>query len=248
MSVGGGVQDFRGMIAGGVAASRAHLLSLFIVIGLVAVLTSFGWRLSNANHTPFIDLMRDANVVGHLPWYSSGLEYVGFVIMSISVGSIALAASLVSGEARSLLIKAGFISLVLIIDDIFMMHEHSPRIGLSEKKVFALYALYIVGLFALHWRYILRTPVLTIGVAMLCFAVSAVLDSYDDAMRSPSGSEDVAELLGFALWANYWAIVARNAIIDELAGARAAKSAAIAPAQAPVPQGLTAPAHRTTAE
>jgi hypothetical protein len=217
-SDGGSGQGLRGLIAGSIVASRPHLRSLVVVIGAVAVITAIGWRLAGENHTPFIDLLRDANVVGHLPWYSSGLEYIGFVFMAISVGCIAFAASIVSGEAKSLLIKAGFISIVLIVDDMFMMHEHSWRVGLSEKKVFALYALYIIGLFALHWRYIMRTPVFTIALAMVCFAVSAVLDSYDDAIGSPSGTEDVAELLGFALWANYWAIVARNAVICELSG------------------------------
>lgn len=206
------IQDVRTLSYDSWTASARTWKLIGLTLLLVAFLAVLGWFITDHHETPFINLLRDPNVIADLPWYSSGLEFAGFIFLAIGVGVTSLAASLCKGQARLVLSLVALFTLVLLLDDIFMLHENSWQVGLSEKKIYASYAVFALFIMVFKVRFLSKTPVFILGLSFSFMGLSLVIDIFEDISSLIVGAEDLAELAGFAFWTTYWSTVSRQSI------------------------------------
>lgn len=158
---------------------------------------------------PVGHLTRDPTSVISSPPYIGFLSQVGIFFWAASAavclfGISALARCQDSLETRRFLILSGVLTLLLGLDDVFLLHERGyPAIGVSEKMVFLVYAgLLLSGLVRFH-ALILRTEYVLLGMALGCFAVSLGVDLLIPQGRGLHLYEDGAKLTGVVFWFAY---------------------------------------------
>jgi hypothetical protein len=110
----------------------------------------------------------------------------------------------------------GLLTLWLVLDDVYMLHEQSPRIHLSERIVFAIYGALVLVYAVANLKHLLRSPFILLFAAGLLFASAIVVDSLTDARlnlpRPARGSEDMLELIGMCFWSAYFINCSRTAL------------------------------------
>ena len=110
------------------------------------------------------------------------------------------------------LIYSGVVTLLLMLDDFFMLHEviYKVYLGLDEKFVFAVYcALFIVGLLV-YKQTIQNTQYGILIIAFLFYGFSMVVDFFQYPIQSFIGEdlrillEDGSKFLGITGWFGYF--------------------------------------------
>lgn len=161
-------------------------------------------------------LVDDPSAQFGFPVYAGAFTHAGVALL-VGTGAIALfAAGLADRSRQRILTLVGLLSLLLAIDDLFLLHERVLReaLGVSELVIFAVYgaiATYIailIGRDLLGWRYV----GLMLSVAFLCLMTAA--DKLEKVIGTPAWLlllEEAAKLCGFALWAAFWALYAHGA-------------------------------------
>ena len=160
---------------------------------------------------PLSVLVRDANAIAHQPNYFGALEHAGIMLMS-GAGWIALYSSMFCrGQTARFLFLGGLLSLLLAADDLYMLHESSPRFDVPEQFIFAFYAALLLLLVAGNLRRFLQSPFLLLGVAMTLFAIAIMIDAtHYTPFGLPWGTEDCIELTGICFWAVYFVKCSRD--------------------------------------
>jgi hypothetical protein len=179
------------------------------------------------------DLVRDTNAIAGQPPYFGFYSNLGVLIWAIAA-SIALFGwrSLVSlgvvGRRPLALFLGGLFAGVACLDDLFMLHEHAHLIGISERMVFAGYALLFLAFAAATLPDGHKTQ-WTLLVASLAFLV---LSTLVDLFHLPTpGSvlvlvEEVLKLTGIAFLAAYLVTLSFQALTERrVSGIRAQASA-----------------------
>ncbi len=111
-----------------------------------------------------------------------------------------------SFAASKFLLWTGAITLVLLFDDFFEIHEDLAKryLGIGEKWVMLAYGFVIVAYFLTCWRQILQTHFVILVVALVLFGCSILVDEQD----LMTGEwlylvEDGFKFLGIASWFGY---------------------------------------------
>jgi hypothetical protein len=108
---------------------------------------------------------------------------------------------------------SGFVTLLLLIDDLFLVHEFFfPRIfGLDEFLAFAIYGLVFVA-YVYRFRSVFpKTNYLLLVMACCLFGVSLLFDMFhDDALPWHYLLEDGAKWFGIVSWFAYYSTSALN--------------------------------------
>ncbi|MGV2829685.1 hypothetical protein [Myxosarcina sp. GI1(2024)] len=110
---------------------------------------------------------------------------------------------------RFFLLVSGSIGLIIMFDDLFLLHEEIlPSLNISEKAVFLSYMI-MICLYLLKFRKtILKTEWIVLCLGLLCFAASIIID-----ILVMSGKiiffdkfffEDGLKLLAIASWFSYF--------------------------------------------
>lgn len=101
--------------------------------------------------------------------------------------------------------RSGLLSLVLGFDDVFMLHEIcSARTGIPEEIIFAGYlGLLLLWLFKFY-SIIFRTEYLLLGMALIFFGLSIVIDITKPNIKYMVLFEDGAKLIGILSWLAYF--------------------------------------------
>lgn len=182
----------------------------FRVIGLVvvAVAALIGVFLLLGAYTgrPFSYFAKEPAEIFVAPKYVGAFAHT-LVLMWAAAASAALLAGthhLLSGNRRvaAFHLSAGGLSLILLADDFFMLHESLYlRLGMSQEVVYAIYVV-LAGAFVLgFWGDLLaRRLVPLIGVAGVFFAVSVGLDIVVPVPETVHVLEDGTKAFGVALW------------------------------------------------
>jgi hypothetical protein len=153
------------------------------------------------------------------------LSNFGAVLWFGAAAVLLFAASLVGDPDRVPLFALGSFTLMLGIDDLFLVHEGLfPFIGLPGEILYVAY-----GLGAAAWLVFCRTEIartrwglLVAGIIALGFSVAVDL-AYDLAgLRGGAVivTEDVAKLTGILFWATYSVDCARAAVLRAVAPQR----------------------------
>lgn len=127
------------------------------------------------------------------------------VFALLTAGVISIFASYQVRPKVGLLFWAGAFSLIIAVDDFFMIHDDlALRIGLSEIQVFAVY-----GVLALTILFVFRTSLtgkahMGLYAAIALLAASVVADVTMTYSETQVVFEDSLKFLGLIVWSSYW--------------------------------------------
>ncbi len=128
-----------------------------------------------------------------------------------------------STPLRPFLATAGLLTSVLLVDDLFMLHD-SVIYGLhmDEKLLFGVYGI-MVAAFLVHFRaVILASEFLLLGLALSFFALSLAVDALaPETLPIQDLYEDGAKLLGIVSWLGYFCTTSLEALAPRHASAAA---------------------------
>lgn len=196
----------RGSAKPTILALGAALCVSFPLI-LIVVVLHFG------GDVPMGDLTRDPNAVSEYPPYTGFLSQAGLFFWSAAVAVCLFSAALAWIEdrpmkVRAFLIASGLITLMLYVDDAFMVHESLlPHLGIPEEVAYGAYLATVAAYLLYFSRIILRSDFLVLAFALVFFAVSIVGDELD--LPHDLGRyflEDSAKLIGAVAWLAYFVL------------------------------------------
>lgn len=182
---------------------RASLRSATAVSAAVGlVLTSLAVAYFVSDISPLELLDDPAAATGASP-LTGGLSVIGVLLWFSAATAALLAATLAQGEHRSLLIVIGAASIVLGVDDQFMVHEKlvPDALGGGELVIIVPYAALALLAAWRHGRTVLDHPdgvilLLSLGALGLSLAIDVSGEAFAGAT-----AEESAKLLGISLWA-----------------------------------------------
>jgi hypothetical protein len=195
---------------------RKWLLLLFLpilaLLSLVVLAAFF-------SHIPLSSLTRDMASIAHVHPLIGVVSNVGVLLWCATTVICLFSSTLLRqqglrAEARFLL-WAGLMTLVLLVDDLFMIHEYIAPVHfhVNEKVVLASYALG-AGAYLLSQRHlILAANYQLLAAAMVLFTASMAVDIADVGGWLRLG-EDGFKILGIASWFGYHAGMARHWLVS----------------------------------
>lgn len=149
--------------------------------------------------------------------YIGFLSQVGIFFWAASVAICFFAASVIAGEERaplrSFFSKAGLLSLMLGLDDVFQLHEEFfPSLGVPEIITYIGYA-GLTLLWLIRFRSIISiTEYLLLGAAFLLFGVSVGIDTVNIHIKWHYFLEDGSKFIGLLFWVTYFYRAALSAV------------------------------------
>lgn len=204
-------------------ATRRPLRGLLLVYLVVSVLFGVAWLMVKAGDESLEDLTRDIFSIARLPVYTAFMTHAAvFLWGSAGVIAVFTAAVLRVGSkdraGAGFLLAGGLFSLVLMLDDFFLMHEWLvPRfLGLPEEVAFLVYGALGVVFLVVFRRAILAAEPGLLLLAGVLFAVSIGLDQLESREMIPQYwlPEDAVKLLGISTW---WLFFSRASVRELLA-------------------------------
>jgi hypothetical protein len=171
---------------------------------------------------PIRTLTADPTAIAGAPIYTGFLSQTGIFFWSATAAVCLFSANVLSRSGDNVEIKrffvvSGMLTLVLGLDDVFLLHEEFfPRFGVPEKVVFMIYAGFVLSYLVGFYSTILNTEWLLLGMALTFFGVSIILDLFEPPGIDPFLIEDGAKLMGILSWLAYFfrtgvSAVSRNA-------------------------------------
>jgi hypothetical protein len=173
---------------------------MLIAVGIVAII-----GISAAYGVPVEDLTRDPAAVVNIPYYVGLLSNWGVMLWSAAAAVCLFSAWVLRGKqgtATSWLLASGMITLLLAVDDMFMLHEDVfPNVfGIHEKVVYAIYG--ILGFFYILYFLpeILKRRFVILAAACFFLGLSVLSDSIGRWFYVPTALEDSFKYIAIVLW------------------------------------------------
>lgn len=149
-------------------------------------------------------LLRDAaDTSNRSPFLGLGSNLGAFCLLSAS--SIAIFSALLLKNKRhfsKLLLWSGLFSLLLFMDDFFMLHEQGFFVGVREEIVFAFYGVLFVSISLAMIRSSINFDLRTLLASALFFTLSILVDVIQSFWDSPWRiyCEDGFKFIGIVSW------------------------------------------------
>jgi hypothetical protein len=204
-------------------AQSRSVFPAFGLILLVSFLFSMAvlllhWELD----IPIGHLTRDPALVVHIPIYIGAFSIVGILFWFSSTAICLFSATLVSPRKqrslRQFLLVSGLFTLLLVLDDLFLLHEEVfPKyVGIPERVVEASYGILML-LYLLKFRAVIfKTEFLLFGLALGLFGFSLGLDVLPQDIYFRHLLEDGSKFAGIVTWLAYFARVSYSGIKSSL--------------------------------
>jgi len=195
-----GLPDLKGL-----AALYLPVLALLFVTVIAARYT----------HTPVSSLTRDMAAIAHVHPLIGVVSNVGILLWCATAAICLFARGLLRERGRhaeaGFLMWTGLLTVVLLVDDLFMIHEYIAPVHfhVNEKVVLAAHACLAGAYLLRHRQLILASNYQLLAAAMALFAASILVDVMD-AHGWWSLGEDGFKVLGIASWFGYHAGRARH--------------------------------------
>lgn len=165
---------------------------------------------------PSEHLTRDPNAIFDMRLYIGFLSQVGIFFWASAAAVCLYSGALLAAQprraaTRHFLYSAGLLSILLGLDDAFLLHEQFfPYIGIPEKAVYVIYGCLMLYFLYRFREHILRTeyPVLVAGLSL--FAVLVLLDVIQPEDIDIFLIEDSAKLVGIMSWMAYFCHAAHS--------------------------------------
>ncbi len=163
-------------------------------------------------------LLRDPNSLGKLPFYAGSVSNAGALLWVATAAICLFTRTLVKVRAANdrtsgFLLYAAVFTLVLMADDLFLLHEGLFRhyIPIDENIIYFSYALTAVLFLVLYRRIILDSEFILLVLALTLLGLSVGIDVIqhhidDDQFLAIGGYvlEDGLKLLGIVTWLMYF--------------------------------------------
>jgi hypothetical protein len=189
------------------------LKSVVMALAAAAIFLIAGVAIHARQGVVLGDLTRDPVITAGVPVYTGFLSQLGIFGWAAAATAAGLAAAVLrrrgdSREVAGFLGWFAFLSLLLAVDDVFMLHEAVlPWIGIPQIVVLAAYACLAVGLMLRYRMRILESEFSLLAVASVLFGVSVLLDvthlpgiGFDTSVFI----EDGCKFTGIVCWAAYF--------------------------------------------
>ncbi|MBD2693782.1 hypothetical protein [Anabaena catenula] len=170
--------------------------TLFITIGMLA---------TNLSATTFV---RDPLATAKLPGYIGLFSNVGILAwcscVTVCFGTcLILKKKATFRKYADFLLWSGILTLVLMIDDLFMLHETLyDSFRIHEYSIYIIYLIMTVRIIIKCSRLIEKTEFIILSAAILFFGLSLFADTFfGDKLISV---EDSFKFLGIICWATYF--------------------------------------------
>ena len=167
------------------------------------------------------EFTRDPLGFTDIPVYTGALSNLGVVIWSAAatVCLFTYGVNLVwaTGGARShFLLAGGLVTVWLLLDDLFMLHEvvFPEYLGVAEDIVYGTHIVILLAFLVWYRTAILHTPFLLLALAFVGFGVSVGADATASILSVPGlyVFEDGAKLFGIVSWARYFTLASARQI------------------------------------
>jgi len=143
--------------------------------------------------------------------YIGTLSNLGALVWAAAV-TAALIGWLVTRRAP--LLFGGLLSLLLLADDFYRLHEtYYPQVGIPQKVANAAYFTLALAYLVVFRRYLRRHGGWLLVVALGLLGASAALDA---AFRDQDAIEDSVKLLGIVTWATWFVVVSYEELRDHV--------------------------------
>lgn len=197
-------------------SSRFKIIWILVIsaflISLIALLRF--WK-----GVPISSLTRDINAVAGVPFYIGFFSQIGIFFWVASVSICLFSARILSKRKknspfRNFLFFSGLLTLLLALDDIFLLHEEvfPDYLGVPEKVVFASYGVLVLFLLVKFYKTILRTDFIVLAMAFFFFGFSVISDFLTIPGLNQFLVEDSAKMVGIVSWFFYFHGCAESAI------------------------------------
>ena len=144
---------------------------------------------------PFLGIISN---IGCILWGSSAtICFLSYLLLKTRQESL---------DTLGFIMLGGFISLILLLDDLFMLHEEIlPKyLGIGEKYLFLLYGALILFYLVRHRRIIIETEIIYFILAISFFAISILVDRRQESFLPMHYLfEDGAKFFGIVSWVGY---------------------------------------------
>jgi hypothetical protein len=164
-------------------------------------------------HIPMAELTRDPVQLLIGRPYTGMLSNLGIIIWSATAGICLFVVILTLPYAelkndRQFFLLAFFLTLVLLLDDLFLLHDVilPEDLKISENYLYMVYGILSL-IFIIHfWKYILQTPYILLVAAVMFFAFSIGIDTIVKFLNLEHGFilEDGSKFLGIISWGTYF--------------------------------------------
>lgn len=171
-------------------------------------------------------LTRDIYAIAGQPVYYGLLSMLGIMGWSASAaiwlfGWALLGRAREGRRLRGLFLASAILSLILLGDDAFMLHEYvlPGKLGIPEPLVMLLYALVGLAYIGIGWRTIAATPYLPALCAGLFLGGALMLDQALAYSPLQTMVEDSLKFAGIAFWLSYAGMAASSVLCTCISGA-----------------------------
>ena len=189
--------------------SRSKAIGKRVVVIVITSCLFIGMALmlSIWEKVPISNLTRDINSVADLPFYIGFISQLGILFWSATVTLCLFSARILRKKSalREYLFFAGLITLMLCLDDLFLLHEEVfPFLGVPEKEVYLVYLLVVTVWLLKYYKVILKTYYLILVLAFGFLGISLIIDIIPTQLIDPYLIEDGLKFTGIVSWFVYF--------------------------------------------
>jgi hypothetical protein len=210
------------VLGGFTQIKRLWSVFLFLYLPIVLLFMTLGSISRSSDDITLSYFTRDVVALGDLPFFAGLTSQVGGMLWSVALGICVFAVLLLqqqgrNGDAKRFLLQSAVLTGVLLLDDIFLVHEDigPDYLHIGEKTIVVTYFLFTLFYLFSNRKEIFSSDYLVLGVALGMFATSiffdaADLDDYDSLSRIFTEQfqtflEDGFKFVGIATWLVYFA-------------------------------------------
>lgn len=156
-------------------------------------------------------LTRDAIQIVEAPIYYGLYSNIGILLWCAAAAICLLSAAIlkrVDTQKRiaSFLLCSGWITIFLLCDDLFLLHDafFPDYLLIPDRMIYAAYGIAVLTFLAAFRSLIMETQFLLLAFALIFFAVSIIVDIPDIPFYGQLFIEDGCKLFGIVSWAAYF--------------------------------------------
>lgn len=159
---------------------------------------------------PMSEFVRDSNSIADAPFYTGFYSQIGLFLWFSSAAICFFLAQLSNvnfsnQQTRAFFLASGALSLLLGVDDAFLLHEEAlPMLGIDEKFTLITYMLLVLAYLFRFYNYIFTTSFVVLGFGFTFFAVSVGADAVIPEQYHSYAVEDGAKMAGLLAWFYYF--------------------------------------------
>lgn len=184
-----------------------RLLLLFLVAAVPIAVVVFSRVFLDV---PVAYLTKDIAALGELTAYAGLLSQIGLIMWGSAAAVLIFTMihfydRILEGGTRAFFISSIAVTLILFLDDGFMLHESFfPSIGIPEKAAYLSYLVALLVYLTVFVKRILETEYVLLLLALAFFALSMMIDVLSGFGFTSIILEDSTKFAGIVAWMFYY--------------------------------------------